>query len=147
MLADRIALLLAGRIQQDGLPQDFYERPASQTVARFFGTQNFVPGVVTGRTFASPLGMLALAHDHPAGDGFLVIRQEAIELGDGENSFEATIDRAMYLGTHVRVWARAAGIVLQFTDAPGVPYEAGAAVRLRLPSRQTWVVPAKDTIL
>ena len=29
MLADRIALMLAGRIQQDGLPRDFYEQPAT----------------------------------------------------------------------------------------------------------------------
>jgi len=44
MLADRIALMLQGRIQQDGLPQSFYEQPATQGVARFFGTKNFVPG-------------------------------------------------------------------------------------------------------
>src|SRR6185503_4375978 len=37
MLADRIALMLAGRIVQDGLPRVFYEQPATATVARFFG--------------------------------------------------------------------------------------------------------------
>ena len=147
MLADRIALMLVGRIQQDGLPQMFYGQPATQAVARFFGTRNFVPGAVKGRAFESPLGTLALAHDHPQGEGILVIRQEAIEVGDGQNSFDATIDRAMYLGTHARVWANAAGIGLQFTVAPGVTYEAGVSVRLRLPTDQTWVVPREDMIL
>ncbi len=147
MLADRIALMLAGRIQQDGLPRDFYGQPATQAVARFFGTKNFVPGTVSGRTFDSRLGKLGLAHDHQAGEGLLVIRQEAIEVGDGQNSFDATIERVMYLGTHLRVWSSAGGIGLQFTAPPGMTYDSGQVVRLRLPSEQTWVVSTEDTIL
>ena len=147
MLADRIALMLQGRIQQDGLPQDFYERPVTQAVARFFGTQNFVPGTVSGRSFESVLGTLELGHEHAAGEGLLVIRQEAIEVGGGENSFEATVERAMYLGTHVRVWAHAADVKLQFTVPPGVRYEADQVIALRLPKEQAWVVPVEDKLL
>jgi ABC-type Fe3+/spermidine/putrescine transport system ATPase subunit len=147
MLADRIALMLQGRIQQDGLPQDFYERPVTQAVARFFGTQNFVPGTVSGRSFESVLGTLELGHDHPEGDGLLVIRQEAVELGEGQNSFTATVERAMYLGTHVRVWAHAADVPLQFTAPPGVRYDADQPITLRLPKDQAWVVPTEDRIL
>jgi len=147
MLADRIALMLEGRIQQDGLPQSFYEQPLTQSVARFFGTQNFVPGTVDGMQFESALGALSLGHEHPQGRGVLVIRQEAIEVGDGENSFTATVDRAMYLGTHVRVWVKAADVPLQFTSPPGVRYEPGQQIELRLPTDQTWVVPEEDKIL
>ena len=147
MLADRIALMLQGRIQQDGLPQDFYERPVTQAVARFFGTQNLVPGTVSGRRFESVLGALELGHDHPDGEGLLVIRQEAIEVGEGENSFGATVERAMYLGTHVRVWAHAADVPLQFTAPPGVRYEVEQAITLRLPKEQAWVVPSEDKLL
>jgi ABC-type Fe3+/spermidine/putrescine transport system ATPase subunit len=147
MLADRIALMLAGRIQQDGLPRDFYERPATQAVARFFGTRNFVPGRVSGRRFESVLGTLQLSHDHPDGEGLLVIRQEAIQIGSGENGFEARVERAMYLGTHVRVWAAAGGVQLQFTVPPGVRYEGGETITLRLPTAQTWVVPKEDRVL
>jgi ABC-type Fe3+/spermidine/putrescine transport system ATPase subunit len=141
MLADRIALMLAGRIRQDGLPRDFYEQPASAEVARFFGTQNLVPGTVSGRVFESSLGRLTLAHPHPEGPGLLVIRQEAIEVGDGENSVDVTTERAMYLGTHVRVWAQAKDITLQFTAPPGLAYASGQSLRIRLPAAQTWVVP------
>jgi ABC-type Fe3+/spermidine/putrescine transport system ATPase subunit len=147
MLADRIALMLVGRIQQDGLPQDFYEQPATQAVARFFGTKNFVPGTVTGKRFESVLGTLQLGHDHADGEGLLVIRQEAIEIGPGANSFEATVQRTMYLGTHVRVWAMAGGVQLQFTVPPGVTYEGGQTITLRLPMAQAWVVPREDGIL
>jgi hypothetical protein len=77
----------------------------------------------------------------------LVIRQEAIEIGPGENSFEATIERAMYLGTHVRVWAHAGDVQLQFTAPPGVRYEGDQSVTLKLPKDQAWVVPVEDRIL
>ena len=116
-------------------------------MARFFGTQNYVPGTVTGKRFESVLGTLELAHDHPAGEGLFVIRQEAIEVEPGENSFEATVQRAMYLGTHVRVWVKAFGLPLQFTASPGVRYESGDSISVRLPADQTWVVPAEDKLL
>lgn len=40
-VADEIALMLHGSIEQTGPVRDFYERPASETVARFFGWQQW----------------------------------------------------------------------------------------------------------
>jgi ABC-type sugar transport system ATPase subunit len=37
-MADRIAVLEAGRLQQLGTPEDVYDRPANTFVARFVGT-------------------------------------------------------------------------------------------------------------
>jgi putative spermidine/putrescine transport system ATP-binding protein len=39
LIADRIALMLAGQIAQIGPPADFYDSPVSVDVARFFGWQ------------------------------------------------------------------------------------------------------------
>jgi len=44
VLADRIALVLDGRLQQYAPPTDFYDAPASLPVARFFGVANLLPG-------------------------------------------------------------------------------------------------------
>src|SRR5918992_3496603 len=41
-LADRIALMDAGRVVQVGTPEDMYYRPASRRVAEFVGATNFV---------------------------------------------------------------------------------------------------------
>ena len=65
----------------------------------------------------------------------------------GSNSFQATVERAMYLGTHVRVWAHAADVPLQFTAPPGVRYEGDQVITLRLPKEQAWIVPVEDRIL
>lgn len=43
-LADRIALMINGRIRQVGKPSEFFERPADDSVARFFAAANQIPG-------------------------------------------------------------------------------------------------------
>jgi len=47
-MADRIAIMSAGRLQQVGTPQDVYEAPANLFVAQFIGTppMNTLPGTV-----------------------------------------------------------------------------------------------------
>ncbi|MBM4431948.1 MAG: ABC transporter ATP-binding protein, partial [Chloroflexi bacterium] len=48
LLADRIALMFEGNLQQYAIPTDFYRRPVSERVARFFGGLNFIPATWTG---------------------------------------------------------------------------------------------------
>ena len=42
-LADRVALMDAGRIVQVGTPEEMYYRPASRRAAEFLGAANFIP--------------------------------------------------------------------------------------------------------
>ncbi|MBM3526036.1 MAG: TOBE domain-containing protein [Alphaproteobacteria bacterium] len=42
--ADRIVVMNAGRIEQAGTPEDVYERPESEFVARFIGGTNILRG-------------------------------------------------------------------------------------------------------
>ncbi len=43
-MADRIAVLNEGRLEQIGAPEDLYERPANSFVAEFLGQTNFLEG-------------------------------------------------------------------------------------------------------
>jgi putative spermidine/putrescine transport system ATP-binding protein/spermidine/putrescine transport system ATP-binding protein len=45
-MSDRIVVMEAGRVAQDGKPQDIYDRPGSPYVANFIGTTNFLPARV-----------------------------------------------------------------------------------------------------
>lgn len=47
-MADRVAVLNQGRLEQLGTPEDVYERPAGRFVARFVGRANLIDGQVTG---------------------------------------------------------------------------------------------------
>src|SRR5580765_6267636 len=45
-MSDRIAVMRAGKVEQVGLPEELYERPATRFVADFMGTTNLLKGVV-----------------------------------------------------------------------------------------------------
>lgn len=143
-LADRIALLLEGRLAQEGPPEDFYRRPATLAVARFFGGVNFLSGTARAGVFDCALGALTLPPGLAEGPGLLTIRPEALRLRPGPNPVAARIAGLAYLGTHTRVdLLTEAGVILQaFTppeDARGL--KQGAAIPVSLPPEALWVVP------
>ena len=47
-MADTIAVMNRGQIEQLGPPQELYERPATSFVAGFLGASNLLPGTVEG---------------------------------------------------------------------------------------------------
>src|ERR1700761_3829575 len=85
-LADRIAVMNKGRIEQVGTPREIYEKPANEFTARFMGELNVVAA-------ESPL---AAALRGPA-QRRIAFRPEAAQLG-GEG-IAATVKHATYLGS------------------------------------------------
>jgi ABC-type Fe3+/spermidine/putrescine transport system ATPase subunit len=143
MLADRIALMLDGRLLQVDDPANFYQQPASMEVARFFGARNFIPGKVVGGRFESPLATFEATRALPAEGAVMTIRQESIEVGPGPNAFEARVLRSMYLGTSMRVWVESASGEIEFTTTPGDRFPDGSEVTLRFPPEHVWVFPGQ----
>jgi spermidine/putrescine ABC transporter ATP-binding subunit len=59
VLADRIAIMNAGKVEQVGTPQDLYERPVTRFVADFIGEINMFEGFAKGTEVTIPeLGTL-----------------------------------------------------------------------------------------
>jgi iron(III) transport system ATP-binding protein len=94
-LADRMAVMNRGKIEQIGTPSEIYEHPINEFTARFMGEINvFAPG--------SPLaGMLGAPSDRKTG-----FRPEAAELAP--DGMAATVRHATYLGNKVEVLAETA---------------------------------------
>src|SRR5258708_6443275 len=61
-MADTIAVMNAGRIEQMGSPEDLYENPATTFVANFLGQSNLVAGTITGKERDT---LTVEAHGHP----------------------------------------------------------------------------------
>jgi ABC-type Fe3+/spermidine/putrescine transport system ATPase subunit len=84
VIADRIAVLNAGRVEQVGTPRDIYERPLSRFVASFIGRANCLsargvePGVVEigDRRFVVDDGL----HVRTGADVTLAIRPSAVRV-------------------------------------------------------------------
>ncbi|WP_116950193.1 ABC transporter ATP-binding protein [Jiangella endophytica] len=74
-LADRIAIMRSGRIQQVGSPREVFRRPANTFVAGFVGStpMNLHPGVVSGSAVRVAGAELPLPPGVSVGDGASVI--------------------------------------------------------------------------
>jgi iron(III) transport system ATP-binding protein len=58
-VADRIAILRQGELQQVDSPRAVYRQPADEYVARLFGSTNVLPGVPCDGGFDTPIGFIA----------------------------------------------------------------------------------------
>ena len=103
-MADRIAVMNHGRIEQLGAPTELYETPATAYVAGFLGASNLISGNVSGKDTVRLQGgpevrvrLEALAGR--TGRVAVGIRPEKIELGAGQpNALEGTIVEQAYVG-------------------------------------------------
>lgn len=106
-LADRIAVLRQGKIEQVGTPREIYRSPANRFVADFIGETNWLSGRIVQAGAKSgwvetSLGRLEyeVQQNQPAtGSVWVGFRPEAVEIGSSTvNAFRATIEKRNYLG-------------------------------------------------
>ena len=81
-MADRIALMRDGRIEQEGTPEELYERPASFFAADFIGDMNFFAGIGCEEGLRLAGGTTLRGHgDAKAGSrAWLAVRPEKLAL-------------------------------------------------------------------
>jgi len=103
-MADRIAVMNQGRIEQLGTPTELYETPATAYVASFLGASNLIAGTVSGadtvRLRHGPeVRVRPRALGGRTGEVAVGIRPEKIELGDAhENVLGGTVIEQAYVG-------------------------------------------------
>jgi iron(III) transport system ATP-binding protein len=144
-MADRIAVMDRGRLQQVAAPRDLYREPATAMVAGFIGAGALAPAVVVGRgdgtADVSLLGTQATVR--AAGPGTAVLLRPEDLAFDPAGPVAGTVVRATYKGavTALEV-APAAGpdLRLRLDAAPETAPAHGQAVRLRVIGG--WLVPS-----
>ena len=106
-LADRMAVMRDGVIEQVGNPRAVYRSPASRFVADFIGETNWLSARVQAVQsdqvlLETELGLFNAAPGLPVKSGQVVwlgFRPEAVQIGpDGINSFTTKIAHVSYLG-------------------------------------------------
>ena len=78
-LAERIAVMIDGRIRQTGTPAEVYGQPQDRAVAEFLGDANFLVGAVRGARVECELGTLPVRADFE-GRAEILVRAEQIEV-------------------------------------------------------------------
>jgi iron(III) transport system ATP-binding protein len=160
-IADRIALLEAGRVVQVGTPRELYTRPANAFVAEFLGQANLIPGTLLERGPAhssgsvalerlrvdTPLGpLVALSDALPEGASRLLlsIRPEQLAVAaasagaGGVNRVPARLLESSFLGDSSEHRLSAGGLSLRMHSVPP---------RLDLPEEVTLQLAPEDFVV
>jgi multiple sugar transport system ATP-binding protein len=154
-LADRIAVMHAGVIQQLDTPHNIYHRPANRFVAGFVGspTMNFRAGKVSnssGPVFESE-GIRLPLRDYPWRNGSLPqgevevgVRPEHVVVGRGHpDPIDAEVDLVEPMGAETILWCRVAGHNLAVRVEGETTIQTGARLPLAFPTERLNVFDAK----
>ena len=161
-MADTIAVMHAGRIEQAGTAAELYETPGTEFVANFLGVSNLVAarmraasnGHVTAETHDGALLRVPTERAGAHGDSVRVgVRPEKVTLSpagtpvaDGANVLRGTVVVASFLGVSIQYVVRAAGgeeLTVFAQNLEGADAETlgpGREVQLAWEPRHTFVV-------
>jgi iron(III) transport system ATP-binding protein len=166
-VADRIAILRGGALQQMDSPAAVYRNPADEYVARLFGTTNLLPATVSEGGFDTPLGFIASSEARDrSGSVVLSLRPQDLTIAPGGHAAArmgdpgkmtgvggpdtagsgvgAVVRQARFRGDYQEVVCvlaeEAGGHTLVAHQPAELPVSPGEAIRLR-------VVPAAVRVL
>jgi iron(III) transport system ATP-binding protein len=140
--ADVICVMNLGKIEQAGSPEEIYDRPRSEFVARFIGMSNVFKGKALDASHVSLAGVPLLVTGDPMqrdGETAVSIRQHQIKLLTKEpaakdNVVPAKVVRQVFLGSSRDYMVEVAdGTQLRLITGADESAASGAAVWLHLP--------------
>jgi ABC-type Fe3+/spermidine/putrescine transport system ATPase subunit len=162
VLADRIAVLMNGVLQQVGSPEEIYSRPRTATVAAFLGVTNLLPGRVVARrsdlvVLRTSAGIVRACGADGLAEGaeaVVSIRPEHIDLDradapgsrDGVNHLRGVVRERTFLGGLVDFRVDLGeGFLLRVQGRAGAPQRVGDQVSVLFDPQAAWALPAQET--
>nr|WP_280517805.1 ABC transporter ATP-binding protein [Falsirhodobacter halotolerans] len=125
-MADRLAVMSAGKLEQIGTPRQIFDQPQTDFVASFIGAGNFLTGRMVERGLAEieGVGPVRFAGDMaPGAPVRLLIRPHRLALGGtGANRFTGVVEDVIYRGQIMTITVRAGTVALQ----ADIPTHAGS---------------------
>ena len=111
VMADRVAVMNNGRVEQLATPHTLYEKPENSFVAGFIGAMNFLPGRVVAQGIETAGNQFLKAHTDEASLGdevLLTVRPERIVLTiekptEAQAALQAEVVEVAYLGQDLKV--------------------------------------------
>ena len=147
-MSDRILLLNFGKIEQQGTPEEMYNRPQTQFTAEFMGSNNQLPGkvaeVADGRALLEGEGwrLWGTAHgDLKPGDaatGIIRLERTHIASTSADNRLRTEVVTGMFLGDRRENLFKLGALRLRCYGAAPATGECW----LELPRESLWVFPA-----
>ena len=151
-MADRIAVMNEGHIEQVGSPSELYEQPKTAFVASFLGASNLLAGVADGSgsvRLSDGTAVRARAAEGRRGPVSVGIRPEKIRIDAGEaNSLAGIVSERAYIGVStqyiVETACGAVSVYVQNTDPKAGAAAPGDRVTLGWSPAATFVVEPSE---
>lgn len=144
-LGDRIAVMHAGQIVQQGRAEDLYHRPAALFVARLFSEINEVSGQVRGGAVATPAGAIPALGYRDGEDVILCIRERGVKIAAAGAGLPGRVLDVKFLGDAALLELGVSGFdaPLRVRVAEGHGFSKGSEIVASIDLGSVLVFPAK----
>ena len=143
-MADRIAVLNRGEIEQLDAPELIYHLPATQFVADFVGQADFVMGKIRQGLVHTELGEFPNTIDGAEGSHVMVmIRPDDIHLVPNKLADSRIVARQFRGSENLYTVQLPSGQVVHSSESSTSVYHEGTAVELRVSATHTVLFPAE----
>jgi len=137
-MADRIAVLNHGRLEQFDTPEMMYHMPATPFVADFVGQADFIPGTVSQGMVHSELGEFPDTIECKDGTAVVVmIRPDDIHLVPTEGARSRVLSRQFHGSENLYTVSLPSGQIVHSSQGSTSVYQAGTTVELRVLATHT----------
>ncbi len=137
-MADRIAVLNQGRLEQFDTPEMMYHLPATPFVADFVGQADFIPGTVSHGMVQTELGEFPDTLECQDGTAVVVmIRPDDIHLVPTEGARSRVISRQFRGSENLYTVSLPSGQIVHSSQGSTSVYQAGTTVELRVLATHT----------
>jgi ABC-type spermidine/putrescine transport systems, ATPase components len=144
-IADRIVLMRAGTVIQEGTSEEIYKRPVSLFAARFFCDFNEVRGVVRGGQASCPVGVFPASH-LPDGPAVICVRPQGLRLKPPGFCLPGRVVSRRFLGEVDMIHIDVQGVdrPLQARIHDPAPVKEGQDVGIEIDPKDVLVFAASD---
>jgi iron(III) transport system ATP-binding protein len=137
-MADRIAVLNHGVLEQMDSPELLYHVPSTPFVADFVGQADFIPGTVSQGMVQTELGEFPDTLDSKDGTAVVVmIRPDDIHLVPREGARSRVLSRQFHGSENLYTVSLPSGQIVHSSESSTSVYQEGAAVELRVSATHT----------
>ncbi|MFT7645495.1 MAG: thiamine transport system ATP-binding protein [Candidatus Poriferisodalaceae bacterium] len=137
-VADRLAVMRGGKVEQVGAPVDVWRRPANEFVARFLGATNVLRAEVSGGVVELPFGSIPIPSLR-SGQVTVILRRDAL-IPDEQGAIVGVVTGRRFAGdvvsTRVAIGDLEVDLSLDYEPVP----EVGERIRLMLDVSRVLVV-------
>ncbi len=132
-LADRVAVMNQGRIEQLGTPEAVFNYPDNRFTAEFFGIADFMPAWRDGKRLACEVGSIPWrAGDHPDGELQIVVRPDCLDMDISEEGNGVVVQKEFLGGFNLYRVELASGQKVQVMQSHIMQYQPGTKVSVFL---------------